>query len=424
MKKDGLITSLLLGIFSSLYLKFGAYLSVGETLCLCAVPLLVFSGAYRCVQREHRVTIILFCVWFIGAVLSDWYNEVNIDYALRGWGQLLFFFGSYAALLGFAQKNRFRIDWFMVGSALSKFVNIFGLRPGNIDARTEEDFAYASWKLIYGQVLDCGIMALAALLFGRRPRIATLLLLGAGVVNLLMGARSIGGIQITAAITALVIRYRGVIRRDGGVVLSGGQKAVYIIAFIVVAACVYFGYYNAARSGLFGAAAQDKAIAESGGRFGAISSSRVQLVGGALAIIDSPVIGYGSWALDYGGYGRRAAELVGVEWRGESRNVLGLARMPSHSYIVEFWVEHGILAGLFWLWIGYRLLRFSAAVGLAGVREIAFGTLLLCTLGWNYWFSPLGDRMIVAAWLLYVNATIPQRRSLIGVADAQPLRLR
>ncbi|HLP07188.1 MAG TPA: hypothetical protein VK178_03420 [Opitutaceae bacterium] len=422
MKKKGLVASLLLGVVSSLYLRFGAYLSVGETLCLCAVPLLLFSGAYRDVPRAHRVTIILFCVWFIGAVLSDWYNEVNFDYALRGWGQLSFFFGSYAALLGLAQKRRFRVDWFMVGATLSKLVNIFGLRPGNIDARTEEDFAYASWKLIYGQVLDCGIMALAALIFGKRPKTATLLLVSAGVVNLLMGARSMGGIQITAAITALVIRYWGVIRSDGGVVLSGGQRAVYVIAVVLVAACVYYGYYSAAGSGLLGPAAQDKAIAERGGRFGAISSSRVQLVGGALAIIDSPIIGYGSWALDYGGYGRRAAELVGVEWRGESRNALGLARMPSHSYIVEFWVEHGILAGIFWLWIGYRLLRFSGTVGLAGVREIAFGTLLLCALAWNYWFSPLGDRMIIAAWLLYVNSTVPQRWSLMG-ADVRSLRL-
>lgn len=413
--RKGVCISLFLGACGSLYVQLGAYLAFGEVICIMLIPVFYLTGAYARLNKTHIVTAILYAVWLLGAIGSDLYRGSPLDLALRGWGQVTMFGAGYIACLGLLQKGLFRVDWFMVGMTISKAVNILGMRPGNIDSRTADDFAYASWKLVYGSVVDCGVIVIAAMLFEKRPKLTCALIATAGVLNILMGARSMGGIELVAAVSALIIRQSAKVNREGRPIISSKQQAVFGLAILVLGVGLYHAYFRFAKIGAFGVEAQQKSLAESEGRYGAIMTSRAQLLGGVLAIYNSPLIGYGSWALDWEGFGRQAAEIVGIGWRDDARNTLGVNRIPSHSYLVEFWVEHGLLGALFWFWAAYHILRLIVTSGRGGAREIAFGMLLLCSLSWNLLFSPLGDRLMIAAWLLYVTSGTDDRRRLLGL---------
>jgi hypothetical protein len=137
--------------------------------------------------------------------------------------------------------------------------------------------------------------------------------------------------------------------------------------------------------------------------------ARGEFASALVAVSDSPILGHGSYALDTNEYRRKGAELLGLTW------TKGLARhdemIPGHSHIWQFWIWHGVLGGIFWIYVLIFVVRFMKSHLLMEPEYLAI--LLLICLGfcWNILFSPFAWRPAVAANLVFLILIYQKHRS-------------
>jgi O-antigen ligase len=174
-------------------------------------------------------------------------------------------------------------------------------------------------------------------------------------------------------------------------------------------------YKSSAASGQFGERARAKYISQSRNRFGLLMGGRPEVFAGLLAVSESPLIGYGSWPLDHQGFFERACDIMNVKldpWYYKK----GFPLIPSHSHIVQAWVESGVAATLFWVYVITVLVR-AIYLPIKDEKRLrlhitasAFGTL------WPILFSPISNR-IELSFLLAVIFNQVLFRSSLSVAN-------
>jgi O-antigen ligase len=164
-------------------------------------------------------------------------------------------------------------------------------------------------------------------------------------------------------------------------------------------------YSALAVNGYLGQKNQEKYLSQSEGRYGIVINGRVNVVGAVLALRDSPLVGYGSWAEDRNRYFEQALELVGFDPRiySGAEDVVTM-RIPTHSYLLEAWVEHGALAAIFWIYALYFLIKFMRHYPIKDRAYLALMCVQFWLFLWNIFFSPLGSRPVVGAGLVSMIA--------------------
>jgi O-antigen ligase len=208
--------------------------------------------------------------------------------------------------------------------------------------------------------------------------------------------------------------------------LSIGRIAVISGLTLVLGLGFLRGYEYAAAHGLLGQAAKAKYALQSSGKFRLIApfvADRPTFYIGIKAIEASPIIGHGSWARNPKYTTEALADLKKDGYNVDPNlinQLKGEDTIPAHSYLLEAWVDGGILGGLFWLVI----LGLVAAVFLTlyAIREslsplIAF---LMMYLTWSILLSPYGsDQRVTAVYsiLVLLYAWRRGRQLLSGAAD-------
>lgn len=98
-----------------------------------------------------------------------------------------------------------------------------------------------------------------------------------------------------------------------------------------------------------------------------IVGGRGDSIAGLWACVDKPIVGWGPWALDEGGYYRRFLEKYGnpddyeeyAKWEiAASMKGTPYRLMPAHSHITYFWLSFGIFGLVFMLYAGFVAVRF------------------------------------------------------------------
>jgi hypothetical protein len=117
---------------------------------------------------------------------------------------------------------------------------------------------------------------------------------------------------------------------------------------------------TAVNAGLFSESDQQKYEQQSQGKLGILFGGRPEGLVAARAIMDSPFLGHGSYAVDYKYY-----ELL-QEYRyrfgyaeGDEVDDVEDPGIPTHSHLTMSWVEGGFLASFFWF---YMLLLIARGV--------------------------------------------------------------
>jgi len=168
-----------------------------------------------------------------------------------------------------------------------------------------------------------------------------------------------------------------------------GRSRLALLALTVAGGIMAFTvvYSHYAELGVFGEYAQQKLEAQSG-EGGLLLGGRSEILASGPAILDSPLLGHGSWARD-STYGAilvdRRADLGYKSFQsGKSDDLI-----PTHSYLFGSWVDAGVMGGVFWLFmLGFTLKTILSASGTEPLLPLfAFLGLML---SWDTLFSPLG----------------------------------
>jgi hypothetical protein len=208
--------------------------------------------------------------------------------------------------------------------------------------------------------------------------------MGVGILNFYMGFRSLG---LTCLLAGSLVWLKQS-NRFGLKKMRWSKVAMLILLGGVAISGVTVLYGYCASEGWLGDDAREKYLMQSSGDLGILLGGRTAILASAQAIIDSPVIGHGSWAKDskYVDILASALGQHGYEIRDESDSDL----IPSHSYIMGAWVEAGFVGAMFWFWalmLTARVLIATQGANSALAPLIAF---VAFNLLWNIPFSPFG----------------------------------
>ncbi len=226
-------------------------------------------------------------------------------------------------------------------------------------------------------------------------------------VNLYMDFRSYAGICFLTA-TYVFFQWLWVLKDAKKNKLSLKNLVVIGLAFFAASFIFVKTYGHMARQGMLGENARQKYEQQAGGELGLLIGGRSEILVSIHAIIDSPIIGHGSWAKDYS-YADTLVYLKRVlgYYPGQS-NELGL--IPTHSYLFGAWVEAGLLGAVFWAWVLFLPIRVLA--GLYRTKEplsplIIFFIFILI---WDILFSPFGaERRFITPYYIIVMMSFYRR---------------
>jgi hypothetical protein len=341
---------------------------------IVALPLALIRHSDRLRMKPIRTILMLGGLWLLGQIATDLFREsVSEDY-LRGWIKIIFVLINFMVVWLVVCGSRRRFMIYTVGMALGTIAAYY-VHP-TLDA------VLSPWKFSLGIPVTM-LVALFASRFKEYRLLGILLPLSVlAVTHVHQDCRMLAIIALITAIYSIFLMSQereslGTMRRAALILLVvlgiGGFGSIY-------------SYY--AKQGVFGKYAQQKTEAQSAGEGGALLGGRREILASSQAIIDSPILGHGSWARDpkYSALLQQRSDDLGYKrFQGGKLDDL----IPTHSYIFGSWVDGGIAGGIFWLYILFYTVytTFNASGREPLLPFFAFAGLMLT---WDTLFSPLG----------------------------------
>ena len=343
-------------------------------------------------------------LWFLGAVITDVIQNTPPDNIARGWSKIIFFTINFTAII-FLVKGKIRSVIFLVFMIF--VASAVRLRLDIDQSGIGGDTFGAAWKFGYGHLLTVATFLLASRLVSNplTRSVGLCLPFIDALLNIALNARNLFGLS---ALAGLALALTTVRRRP----LSPARIGMVGLTAVFAGWAMVSAYGYAASSGLMGLEAQEKYEKQSAGNLGILLGGRTESLASTQAIIDSPIIGHGSWARDirYVEIMVSRLEQAGYEISGDPFTD---DLIPSHSHLLGAWVEAGILGALFWIWAGWVTVRGLYASLASPTPYTGFVVFVALSFLWDIMFSPFGleGRVMTPALLVLMMLVIEADKS-------------
>jgi hypothetical protein len=349
-------------------------LALTEILFVLALPWLSMIPDRR---RVPTWFLILWSGWLVAQILTDVVVGSAPRDLLRGWAGIAFTLTNFVALYLLAGSER-RVRLLAVGFALGGYLG-FLLAP--VPQATADPW---KWGLAHPSALLL-VAVLAGTAGARFKWVSVGVIALLGVSNLVLGYRSMAGVSLlTAAYLAV-----GHLTRRGGESRLTPRRAVTAFGLLVAGGIlVLAGYSLAASSGVLGPQAE-LTYSRQGGALGVLFGGRPEALVSSEAIVDSPLLGHGSWAKD-----PTYAEML-VERQLElgyavTPQYVDADLIPAHSYLLGAWVWAGVLGAAFWAGVAAVSVWLLARMYFTIMRLAPLLVFVSLLLLWDVAFSPYG----------------------------------
>lgn len=339
---------------------------------------------------QLKTIIVLGIIWLFGQIISDLIVGNSINDELRGWSAIVVFIFLVCALAVLLASKTRRI-----------YLLLFGMAAGGLIKQFIEPSIYFSaepWKFGFGPAV--ALLAVVAVAWKhesrmRLPRMWLIPIVALGGLSFLLSARSLGAFLIlTALVSALVL---GPARTQSNTKKSIMRHSIIIILSVSAAFLVVSGYKYAASNGILGIHAEEEYNIDNSGKVGLFIGGRIELIPALHAIIESPIVGHGSWAKDptlrYRNY---LWSLYNLGYKipiSELDFDMQQNLIPAHSTILQAWVWAGIAGAIFWFYILALMVKSGLQVLNTGCQLQIVAIFLLIWRSWDFLFSPFGSDM-------------------------------
>lgn len=386
---------------SSFYIELAGQIYAAELI------LLLYIG-HKLIQRNKNNSVIPtwmsigLVLWILGSILSDIGQTTEGLQTSKGILRVLFLGSNLIGLtylLG-SSKSRIMLAWTAVAVSICL---AFVLQP-NIYARD------LPWKFSFGLPISI-LVALWLSIRHEERKITVPVLMALAGVHFALGFRSMAVITAVVAIV-LVVRRRKTEVSDGKRVVRLRPVVLALLASSLVILLTNV-YDQLALDGQLGSAAQQKAAYQADGAFGSIFSSRNEFFLSAASIVDSPIIGGGSYSVASPEAAQSVADLYGLYGYQHVAGAVAMHAPAYHSELFGLWAENGALALPFWLGVLFLYLISITAV-LYRRCQAPVLVAMTATIGiWDLFFSPFGAdrRMWLALSLVTLIAFTKRERS-------------
>jgi hypothetical protein len=394
--------AVLLGLSAPFVVHLVGDLPVAEVLVTVVIAPVLILYWKRIFRRDAIPIYILMAVWLAGQILTDIYRSTPTLDWLRGDAAIFFFVMDMALAVALMSGNRLRQVLFFTGFGVGSLL-AFKLQP---NALAEGQ----TWKFGLSGGVNLLVVLVSCLFFNRRQYSVTLLLLGGiGAVNLLLNYRSpVLLLLVTIALAVPIIPEQigpwQILPPPGT-----RMRLVVLVSLALGAGMLASGLVKGLSSrGFLGDDAQHKNEAQSHVKGGILLGGRPEIQVSSRAVLDSPILGHGSWAKDFK-YTEMLNDLeiengAGLEGDLDYLEEQSKGVIPSHSHLMGAWVWAGIAGAIFWIYI--FLLIGKATIYLAMQRPAYSPLVMFLFMGmlWDILFSPFGTSRRLLESVLVVMA--------------------
>lgn len=368
---------------------------LGELLVIQLALFMMLFGRDRSLLDVSAFGVFVQCaiLMLAGYIVSDIYRETEPGQFLRGWARVILLTLDFIALAIVVARDRRNLWWFALGMGVGAIGQLLVRGVPMMDA--------AGWKFGYSTPLA---YLLACSAYFLPIKLMALAFVALGLWNIFMDFRIMGAICI---LIAAVMWVRA--NNPGG--LDGMQILKVILACGIAGAIVGTALY---------VTHEDYKRRRETSNVGREAGLKVALQG----VIESPVLGYGSWPTDPRLVSLFQEEVVAQgEVRGES--MAGEQVFTAHSQALQAWIEGGFLAALFFLYYGMKLVSTGFRVALQRRPDGYLPVFLLFLIydTWHLFMSPFSGptRLPIAVGIAIVVVcgleAVRERAGTPGSAD-------
>ena len=365
-----------------------------EVLMIAAFPFLVLFRGQKLVERGPAMVLLLGVIWLMSQIATDIIRDTPFGDYSRGWSKIIFLMINFAVLYILIDNRPRRMSILALGFALGTFLMV---QFNPTDYMVEKPWKFG---LGFASVMAITVFIEPAYRRGHMA-IPVLALFAMSMFLLFEGARALGAITLAtvAYISVQMFLARNRVRR---VSFSPGRAAVILAGGALVAMLMQEVYSYAAMSGALGETAREKYFDQARGEYGILLGGRMEIYASSHAIMDSPIIGHGSWAKDR----KYVAMLLDLRRKGYevSDTVFFSDLIPSHSHFFGAWVEAGVLGAVFWGWNVVLCLSVLTSMFLIRHPIVPLIAFIGIAYVWDVLFSPFGmeRRLIVAFSIVFL----------------------
>jgi hypothetical protein len=377
-------------LFRFVRFQFVGFLLGTDLILWFAFPFVVISKGRLLDAALPRRFLLLGFLWLLGQVLTDIVRATPLEELARGWSIIGATLADFVILYVLLSDNRRRIILYALAIALGTCAEYF-LNPYGYSL-TEP------WKFGVGPAITGIIVLLATYCYARGLRfVCAGLLLFTGLLNVFMLSRAAGLVCVLAAsfVGSQALLPQGTKR-------SAAHTLMLPVAILLATFAIARTYACAANHGLLGAKARLQYQSQSSGSFGVLVGGRGDSLASIRAIMDSPIIGHGSWPTD-STYTLYLAHLMASLGYRNSPAGAAIKRygglIPAHSHLLGAWVQAGVAGAIFWFWVYSLTIRGLYALYTAGEPLTPLIAYFAFLLGWDVLFSPYGfDRRFLTTY--------------------------
>jgi hypothetical protein len=376
--------------------KVVGILNGSDVLVMIAFLYLTFSSKLK-ISSPHAKRFLKLCsLWFVSQCITDVVRRTAFEDMARGLSNIGITLAAFMVIFTLLYQDGRRLliyGWgIVIGTLLTYFIN-------------PDPFALDDpWKFGFSLPVTLALVLLASSARGRGEW-APMLVIATGLMNIVLGARSMGAFCIISAIYAAM---RKILLRRAAVGKKFSAGAMFFSGAMLISMIICIGwlYQQAASTGMLGNDAREKYEAQASGRYGLLLGGRTEMLGYLPAIYDSPILGHGSWAKDPKYFILQHETLAILGYKNAdamSIESIQAGLIPTHSYLFGAWVDAGILGAVVWIWaFGFSartLFRLKPSITIPSLLVSFCGFQLL----WSILFSPFGAEVrVIASYYLVV----------------------
>lgn len=368
---------------------------LSEIIAFGAIPFLMSGVPWSRFSQRMRTVLILLGLWILGVIVSDFVNTFEMSRFVRGIAKPVWCFLWLLFFVGVIHRDFRALLWYPAGVVVASLQNYFFPQSWTIDRIEAGGYGAVAYGIT--PMLTATALFLSVLVYRKSRLVAVLIMLLTGVGLLAVEApRSAAALYF---LNALILLYIAWTKRQGvKVIRLTLPKLATLGVFALLGAWLIFeAYVFSAYQGWLGEFQRGKIILQSQTIFGdsllgLILGGRTAVFGAILAILDQPLLGYGSGSgLMLTEYFYDAVAFVGTDsYMLAKLAAMGWNAAPGHSIFFGAWMENGILAAVAIGGIGLLVLHEFLAVIQRDSRVAPLLVVLATSFFWAFLFSPFG----------------------------------
>lgn len=371
---------LLLPMFRFVKIHIVGELFVGELLLIMLIPLVMIMGDRARLPRSGVFILALALCWLGAQIATDLYVGTAFDDLVRGWSNISFLILGTTALVLLPAENDRKIWLYLGGWAVGGLLQVI------IDPTDHQLVQPMKWG--FAPALSTLAIVFLSMLQRKSEKLVIVGLVCLTLFSVVFTFRSSALINMGAlTIYFLSGRIQNWTTKS---YLTRTLVAVPVFLGTLFAGLLLFQVYDATvKSGVLGSKAQNKHVMQTGTDVGFLLSARGEVLISGLAIMESPIIGHGSWAKDH----HFASLYVSLRRTlGQAAEEKDLERIPSHSHIMGAWVEAGIVGAMFWMCILAACIRVLISEITSPRKADILAVNLILAMIWGTLFSPFNGQ--------------------------------